>query len=179
VSSRNHPVCTKCDIGFKDSFEFADVSAVTLGKTAYFSTLSASQHGALEHPESHCYLCRWQFDSPEVLNNHIRHFVNHPKCADCGLRFPDAGTYQHVSLMIVTLSPFSYRHSTYSLSIARTPITRQLWPPRHRSTFNLKEVGFHPFPPPRSATRFSMASLLSKATRPVLFSLLPSLCPLA
>lgn len=76
VSSRNHPVCTKCDVGFKDSFEFAD-------------------HGALEHPESHCYLCRWQFDSPEVLNNHIKHFVNHPKCADCDLRFPDAGAYQH------------------------------------------------------------------------------------
>lgn len=76
MSSRNHPVCMKCDIGFKDSLEFAD-------------------HGALEHPESHCHLCRWQFDSPEVLNNHIGHFVNHPKCADCDLRFPDAGTYQH------------------------------------------------------------------------------------
>lgn len=98
----------KCDIGFKDSLEFADVSAVTLEQTVYLSTLSASQHGALEHPESHCHLCRWQFDSPEVLNNHIGHFVNHPKCADCDLRFPDAGTYQHVSSTSVTLSRFSY-----------------------------------------------------------------------
>ncbi|KAL4068590.1 hypothetical protein V8B97DRAFT_1973637 [Scleroderma yunnanense] len=76
LSSKNHPMCTICHVGFKDGSDFAD-------------------HGALEHPESHCKLCRWQFDSPETLNNHIRHFVNHPKCADCDLRFPDADTYQH------------------------------------------------------------------------------------
>ncbi|KAH7882379.1 hypothetical protein F5I97DRAFT_354869 [Phlebopus sp. FC_14] len=76
LSSRNHPVCDKCGMGFRDQFDFAD-------------------HGATEHPEAHCFLCQWQFDSPDSLYYHIRHFVNHPKCTDCDLRFADADAYQH------------------------------------------------------------------------------------
>ena len=144
-------------------------------------TLFALQHGALEHPESFCYLCRWQFESPEVLSNHIKHFVNHPKCADCNLRFADAGVYQHVSLTIVTCLTSHIRHSTYSLYIARMPTTRQLCAPRqqlHKSSSTLKKVGFHLHCPP-SATRLLMASLLLMAMEPILYSLLPSPCLLA
>ncbi|KAI6104339.1 hypothetical protein F5141DRAFT_183558 [Pisolithus sp. B1] len=66
-------------MGFKDRSDFAE-------------------HGALQHPESHCYLCQWQFDSCDALQSHIRHFGNHPKCINCDLRFADHETYQHVSL---------------------------------------------------------------------------------
>ncbi|KAG2146285.1 hypothetical protein DEU56DRAFT_787301 [Suillus clintonianus] len=75
-TSRNHPVCDKCQVGFSDRGEFA-------------------MHGATEHPESYCHLCQWQFQCPESLQNHIRHFVAHPKCMDCELRFADADAYQH------------------------------------------------------------------------------------
>lgn len=62
-------------------------------------TQTAVQHGATEHPEVYCHLCRWQFECPESLQNHIRHFVAHPKCLDCELRFADADAYQHVSFL--------------------------------------------------------------------------------
>lgn len=76
LTSRNHPVCDKCQVGFSDQAEFA-------------------MHGATEHPETYCHLCQWQFECPESLQNHIRHFVAHPKCLDCELRFADADAYQH------------------------------------------------------------------------------------
>ncbi|KAF8121908.1 hypothetical protein EV363DRAFT_1275666 [Boletus edulis] len=75
-SSRKHPKCEKCGVGFRDRFDYTD-------------------HGASAHPECHCYLCQWQFDTPDVLQNHIRHFFNHPKCQDCNLRFADADAYQY------------------------------------------------------------------------------------
>ncbi|KIK81503.1 hypothetical protein PAXRUDRAFT_832798 [Paxillus rubicundulus Ve08.2h10] len=76
LSSQKHPKCEKCHIGFKDQFDFAD-------------------HGGSAHPESHCYFCQWQFDSPNVLRGHVRHFANHPQCVDCDLRFADTDAYQH------------------------------------------------------------------------------------
>ncbi|KAI6159110.1 hypothetical protein EDD17DRAFT_926196 [Pisolithus thermaeus] len=63
-------------MGFKDRPDFAE-------------------HGALQHPESHRYLCQWQFDSCDALQSHIRYFGNHPKCINCDLRFADHETYQH------------------------------------------------------------------------------------
>ncbi|KAI6006983.1 hypothetical protein EDD15DRAFT_13393 [Pisolithus albus] len=76
LSSRRHPKCEACQMGFKNKFDFAE-------------------HGALQHPEFHCHLCRWQFDSCDALQSHIRHFANHPKCVNCDLRFADVETYQH------------------------------------------------------------------------------------
>ncbi|KAG2137403.1 uncharacterized protein EDB93DRAFT_764757 [Suillus bovinus] len=73
LTSRNHPACDKCQVGFSDQAEFAMV----------------------EHPEAYCHLCQWQFECPESLQNHIRHFVAHPKCMDCELRFADVDAYQH------------------------------------------------------------------------------------
>lgn len=75
-SKRHHPVCETCQMGFKNMFDYAE-------------------HGASQHPDSHCYLCRWQFDSSDALQSHIRHFSNHPKCVSCDLRFADVETYQH------------------------------------------------------------------------------------
>ncbi|KAI6045258.1 hypothetical protein EDC04DRAFT_3137208 [Pisolithus marmoratus] len=75
LTSRKHPTCGTCQIGFKDTFSY-------------------SEHGALQHPESHCYLCQWQLDSGDALQSHIRHFANHPKCVSCDLRFADVETYQ-------------------------------------------------------------------------------------
>ncbi|KAG2104388.1 uncharacterized protein F5147DRAFT_654471 [Suillus discolor] len=80
LTSRNHPVCDKCQVGFSDQAEFA-------------------MHGATEHPEAYCHLCQWQFECSESLQNHIRHFVAHPKCMDCELRFADADAYQHVGFL--------------------------------------------------------------------------------
>lgn len=54
------------------------------------------QHGASAHPECHCYLCQWHFDTPDILQNHITHFFNHPKCEDCNIRFSDAEAYRHM-----------------------------------------------------------------------------------
>jgi hypothetical protein len=54
------------------------------------------QHGAIIHPEAYCHLCQWLFESAEALQNHIRHFVAHPKCMDCELRFADTDAYQLV-----------------------------------------------------------------------------------
>ncbi|KAF8553374.1 hypothetical protein OG21DRAFT_1260048 [Imleria badia] len=75
-SSRKHPECEKCGIGFRDQFDYTD-------------------HGASVHPECHCYLCQWHFDTPDILQNHIKHFFNHPKCQDCNIRFADADAYQY------------------------------------------------------------------------------------
>ncbi|KAH0834850.1 hypothetical protein J3R83DRAFT_10473 [Lanmaoa asiatica] len=66
LSSWKHPKCEKCGIGFRDQFDYTD-------------------HGASAHPECHCYLCQWHFDTPDILQNHIKHFFNHPKCQDCNI----------------------------------------------------------------------------------------------
>ncbi|KAG9311706.1 hypothetical protein JVU11DRAFT_7944 [Chiua virens] len=76
LTSRKHPKCEKCGVGFSDQFDYTD-------------------HGASAHPECHCYLCQWHFDSRDVLQNHINHFFNHPKCQECNIRFADTDTYQY------------------------------------------------------------------------------------
>ncbi|KAI6094681.1 hypothetical protein EDD16DRAFT_814726 [Pisolithus croceorrhizus] len=102
LSSRRHPTCGTCQMGFKDRFGFAE-------------------HGALQHPESHCYLCQWQFDSCDALQSHIRRFANHPKCVNCDLCFADHETYQH-HLFAVHCPKDSYtamptRHEEHQLSL--------------------------------------------------------------
>ncbi|KAG8216482.1 hypothetical protein J3R82DRAFT_6593 [Butyriboletus roseoflavus] len=75
-SSDVHPYCEKCQLGFENNDTY-------------------TAHGASAHPECHCYLCQWHFDTPEILQNHIKHFFNHPKCHGCNIRFADADAYQY------------------------------------------------------------------------------------
>ncbi|KAF9239307.1 hypothetical protein BU15DRAFT_46934, partial [Melanogaster broomeanus] len=116
LSSRKHPKCGECGIGFRDRFDFSDVSAK---HDSRFLPLNhgALQHGGSEHPETHCYLCQWQFDSPDALRSHIRHFVNHPKCVDCGFRFADADAYQH-HLFVTHRPSFGGQEDPESLAVA-------------------------------------------------------------
>ncbi|KAG0700948.1 hypothetical protein DFH29DRAFT_1052764, partial [Suillus ampliporus] len=92
LTSRNHPVCDMCQVGFSDQVEFAMVGGNIV---VDILTQTVVQHSATEHPEAYCHLCQWQFECPESLQNHIQHFVAHPKCMDCDLRFADADAYQY------------------------------------------------------------------------------------
>ncbi|KAH7915029.1 hypothetical protein BJ138DRAFT_998655 [Hygrophoropsis aurantiaca] len=74
LSSKNHPICMICNLGYSDQIAYV-------------------AHGAYEHPDSHCFLCQWQFDTPDALRRHIRHFSEHPRCGECGMRFADAESY--------------------------------------------------------------------------------------
>ncbi|KAI6131008.1 hypothetical protein EDD16DRAFT_957349 [Pisolithus croceorrhizus] len=97
-------------MGFKDRPDFAE-------------------HGALQHPESHRYLCQWQFDSCDALQSHIRYFGNHPKCINCDLRFADHETYQHVRLYPLRgQTDMSHTHSTCSRFIVLRTTTPQCPP---------------------------------------------------
>ncbi|EIW77052.1 hypothetical protein CONPUDRAFT_157324 [Coniophora puteana RWD-64-598 SS2] len=104
VTSSKHPTCFRCSEGFPSHQAFIE-------------------HGSYQHPDMHCILCHFQFDTVEGLENHVKHFSKHPQCEVCGERFPDEEMLHHHLVKghrQPSLEPDHVRRSSWPESVAAT-----------------------------------------------------------
>ena len=98
LTSRNHPVCSRCNVGFPTDQEYAEVSrrgvpSIYERSEPYDERL---QHNSELHSELQCRICTQQFPTVEALRIHAGDSSSHRRCEFCSAQFKDTSALVEV-----------------------------------------------------------------------------------
>ncbi|KIM42146.1 hypothetical protein M413DRAFT_128042 [Hebeloma cylindrosporum] len=136
--SPNHPSCTLCSKGFKDTELF-------------------NQHRPEAHPELYCRPCGLEFETAEAAQTHLLSSPIHPKCDRCNLGFQDAQArdthFEEVHNPTTVAEPERFSTSTplnaavHPLAATTHPEEIQPFLPSDSANIPLYSTGFTPLSP--------------------------------